>query len=122
MRMTALAQLIVDALQGTEPSVADVTFSETYLLDIGGLSFEIVGSGPAHTPCDGVVWVAARDTNFTGDIVFVERILGAWATRVQSPTGLTHSWRWRRRAPPMSCRVMAGPRRWNAPAPTPKNT
>ncbi len=76
MQMTGLAQLIGDALEGTEPVYADVTFAKTYTLDVGGLSFEIVHPGPAHTPGDAFVWVPDRDTVFTGDIVYVERVLG----------------------------------------------
>lgn len=76
MQMTALAQLIGDALKGTEPSFADITFSDSYTLDVGGVRFEIVHSGAAHTPGDSYVWVPAKDTVFTGDIVYVERILG----------------------------------------------
>jgi len=76
MQMTALSQLIGDALEGTEPSFADITFSDAYTLEVGGLRFEIVHPGPAHTPGDSFVWVPARDTVFTGDIVYVERILG----------------------------------------------
>ncbi|NNU81678.1 MBL fold metallo-hydrolase [Halovulum dunhuangense] len=76
MQMTALSQLIGDALDGTEPSFADVTFAGAHSLEIGGLTFEIVHPAPAHTPGDSLVWVPARDTVFTGDIVYVERILG----------------------------------------------
>ena len=76
MQMTILAQLIGDTLTGTEPAHADVTFSDTYTLDVGGLRFEVVHSGSAHTPGDSFVWVPERDTVFSGDIVYVERILG----------------------------------------------
>jgi len=76
MQMTVLAQLIGDVLEGTDPALADVTFSETYTLDVGGLRFEIVHPGPAHTPGDSFVWVPDRNTVFTGDIVYVGRILG----------------------------------------------
>ncbi len=76
MQMTALSRLIGDALDGTEPSFADATFSHAYTLEVGGLRFEIVHAGPAHTPGDSLVWVPERDTVFAGDIVYVERILG----------------------------------------------
>ncbi|MCC1491464.1 MBL fold metallo-hydrolase [Cognatishimia sp. F0-27] len=85
MQMTMLAQLIGDALEGTAPSVADVTFRDAHSLDVGGLRFEIVHPGPAHTPGDSFVWVPARDTVFTGDIVYVERILG-----VGEQSSITH--------------------------------
>ncbi|MCA1300812.1 MBL fold metallo-hydrolase [Stappia indica] len=85
MQMTGLTQLIGATLEGTEPSFADVTFSDAYTLDVGGLIFEIVHPGPAHTPGDSFVWVPARDTVFTGDIVYVERILG-----VGEQSSITH--------------------------------
>lgn len=76
MQMTGLTQLIGEALEGTEASFAEVTFSDAYTLEVGGLTFEIVHPGPAHTPGDSFIWVPDRDTVFTGDIVYVERILG----------------------------------------------
>ena len=85
MQMTGLTQLIGAALEGTEPSFADVTFSDAHALDVGGLIFEIVHPGPAHTPGDCFVWVPERDTVFTGDIVYVERILG-----VGDQSSITH--------------------------------
>jgi glyoxylase-like metal-dependent hydrolase (beta-lactamase superfamily II) len=81
-----MAQLLGDALEGTEPSHADVTFETDYTLDFGGLSFEIMHRGPAHTLGDSFVWLAERDVMFTGDIVFVERILG------NGPARNTRSW------------------------------
>ena len=85
MQMTGLAQLIGGALEGTEPSFADVIFADAYTLDLGELRFEIAHPGPAHTPGDSFVWVPARDTVFTGDIVYVERILG-----VGDQSSITH--------------------------------
>jgi glyoxylase-like metal-dependent hydrolase (beta-lactamase superfamily II) len=76
MQITALAHLLGDALDGTEPSYADVTFEADYALEVGGVNFEIVHPGAAHTPGDSFVWVPERDVVFTGDIVYVERILG----------------------------------------------
>jgi len=76
VQMTALTQFLGAALDGTEPSYADVTFADSYTLDLGGLTFEIVHPGAAHTPGDSFVWVPQKRTVFTGDIVYVERILG----------------------------------------------
>lgn len=75
-QMTALAQFLGDGLEQTEPAHADVTFETDYTLDVGGLSFEIMHRGQAHTPGDSFVWLDERDVMFTGDIVYVERILG----------------------------------------------
>lgn len=74
--MSALAQFLGNELERTEPSYADVTFESDYTLDIGGLSFEIMHRGPAHTPGDSFVWLDEREVMFTGDIVYVDRILG----------------------------------------------
>lgn len=75
-QMSLLAQLIGDGLAGTEPVHADVTFDSDHMLELGGVTFQIMHRGPAHTPGDSLVWVASHDTMFTGDIVYVERILG----------------------------------------------
>ncbi len=76
LQLTGLSQFIGDGLVGTEPSYADVTFVNDYLLEFGGLTFEIMHPGQAHTPGDSFVWLKEKDTVFTGDIVYVERILG----------------------------------------------
>lgn len=75
-QLTALSQFLGDELSGTEPAYANVTFADTYTLEIGGLTFEIIHAGQAHTPGDSFVWLDEKDTVFTGDIVYVERILG----------------------------------------------
>lgn len=75
-QMTALSQFLGEELAGTEPVYADVTFTDDYTLELGGLTFEIVHAGHAHTPGDSFVWLDQKDTVFTGDIVYVERILG----------------------------------------------
>ncbi|MEF2554569.1 MBL fold metallo-hydrolase [Aurantimonas sp. A2-1-M11] len=85
-QMSALAQFLGKGLEGTEPSYADVTFESDYTLDFGGLSFEIMQRGSAHTPGDAFVWLDERDVMFTGDIVYVERILG------NGPAGNIKSW------------------------------
>ncbi len=76
MQFTMLGRLLGAALAGTAPAYADVTFATSYRLKVGGLVIEVRYAGPAHTPGDAFVWVAAKKTVFTGDIVFVERLLG----------------------------------------------
>ena len=76
VQLSMLAQLIGDGLDGTEPAFADVTFDSDYRFDLGGVRFDIRHRGGAHTPGDAYVLVPARDTVFTGDIVYVGRILG----------------------------------------------
>ncbi len=76
MQMTMLSQLVGDGLDGTEPAYADVVFADAYDLDLGGRHIEIRHPGPAHTPGDSFVWLPAERVVFTGDIVFVGRVLG----------------------------------------------
>ena len=84
--LIALSQFLGDGLDGTEPAYADVTFDTDYTLEIGGFSFEIMHRGAAHTPGDSFVWLDERDVMFTGDIVYVDRILG------NGPARDTDSW------------------------------
>lgn len=76
LQMTALGMLLGSELAGTEPAYADVTFEDRHVLEVGGIRFEIVHPGPAHTPGDSFVWLPQKKTVFTGDIVYVERLLG----------------------------------------------
>jgi len=75
-QLGALSQFLGPEFAGTEPSYADVTFSDRYTLELGGQKFEITHAGQAHTPGDSFVWLDGKDTVFTGDIVYVERVLG----------------------------------------------
>jgi glyoxylase-like metal-dependent hydrolase (beta-lactamase superfamily II) len=84
--MSALSLFLGDGLGGTDPAFADVSFDTDYTLALGGLTFEIMHRGPAHTPGDSFVWLAQRDVMFTGDIVYVDRILG------NGPARDTDSW------------------------------
>lgn len=76
MQMTMLSVLLKDTLDGTEPSTANETFDVLHKFTLGGLGIEIHHHGAAHTPGDSFVWVPSKQTVFTGDIVYVERILG----------------------------------------------
>lgn len=76
MQLSMLAQLIKDALHGTAPTYADIVFDKAHEFELGGVKIAIRHEGQAHTPGDSFVWVASKKTVFTGDIVYVERILG----------------------------------------------
>jgi len=77
MQMTGLSQLIgADGLDGTVPSHADISFATDYTLEVGGQSFQIMHRGQAHTPGDAFVWLESASTMFTGDLVYIDRILG----------------------------------------------
>lgn len=72
----------LDALVGkkevklTEAAYAEKTFKSKYAFELGGIKFEIHHVGQAHTPGDSFIWLPQSKVMFTGDIVYIERILG----------------------------------------------
>lgn len=79
MQMTALATLVgPEGVDGTTPRHADTTFDDRYSFTLGGVDFELI-HGAAHTPGEATVWLPAQSTAFTGDLVYVERMLGVMA-------------------------------------------
>ena len=72
-----LANLVgEEIIQDTDAVYADTSFAEKYEFELGGVIFEIHHSGQAHTPGDSFVWLPQKKVMFTGDIVYVERMLG----------------------------------------------
>lgn len=76
LQLSILDQLVGAALGDTEPVYADVTFSEAHEIDMGGRRIEIRHPAAAHTPGDSFVWLPEERVVFTGDIVYVGRVLG----------------------------------------------
>jgi glyoxylase-like metal-dependent hydrolase (beta-lactamase superfamily II) len=73
----ALAErFLKDKFAGTEPVYPGVTFKERYTLPVKGERIELIYTGGAHTPGDILVWLPQRSIVFTGDAVFVQRLLG----------------------------------------------
>jgi len=73
----SLGNLIGDAgLEGTDSVFADETFDEEIRFEIGGVEFELRHVGPAHTPGDSLVWLPRQRIVFTGDVVYIGRMLG----------------------------------------------
>ncbi len=73
----SLEKYLGDALAGTRPARADITFDTDYTLEFGGETIRIIHPETGgHTPGDSFVWLADKSVMFTGDIVFSERMLG----------------------------------------------
>ena len=76
-QLTGLEFLIgKDGLAGTDTVHADQTFDETLELTVGGREIHLHHTGAAHTPGDAFVWLPKDRVVFTGDIVYLERLLG----------------------------------------------
>lgn len=63
-------------IKGTDAVYADKTFKQKLDFKLGNTLFNIRHSGQAHTPGDSFVWLPQKEVMFTGDIVYVERMLG----------------------------------------------
>ena len=75
--LKANAPVLKDKMAGTEIVLptrwlqdADTT------LNLGGTTLQVVHRGGGHTPGDSMVWLPQSGVVFTGDVVYVDRILG----------------------------------------------
>jgi glyoxylase-like metal-dependent hydrolase (beta-lactamase superfamily II) len=76
-QMFMLGNLIgVEALEGTEPVYATGAFDDKQSFELGGVRFELLRVGPAHTPGDTLVWLPQQRIVFTGDVAYVGRLPG----------------------------------------------
>jgi glyoxylase-like metal-dependent hydrolase (beta-lactamase superfamily II) len=55
-------------------------------LNLGGVAVQVVHRGGGHTPGDSMVWLPQSGVVFTGDVVYVDRILGL------HPVSKTKTW------------------------------
>lgn len=68
-----------DGLSGTKSVFADEVFTGEKTFNEGGVYFELKEVGPAHTPGDSIVWLPKEKVLFSGDVVYVGRMLGVIA-------------------------------------------
>ncbi|KPJ87488.1 MAG: hypothetical protein AMJ53_18070 [Gammaproteobacteria bacterium SG8_11] len=67
------------AMEGTVDSYADIQFDQRYELTLGGIPFEVVHPGAAHSPGDAYVWLPVQKVVFSGDIIYMDRLLSLMA-------------------------------------------
>lgn len=71
------AEVGAAAMDGTAPTLPTRWLSgNDARLELGGVAFEFRHRGGAHTPGDTMVWLPQKNLLFTGDVVFVDRMLG----------------------------------------------
>jgi glyoxylase-like metal-dependent hydrolase (beta-lactamase superfamily II) len=76
-QINALSAMVgEECVDGTQPVYADESFDDQYEVTLGGTSLVLRSVGPAHTPGDTVVWMPKEKVLFSGDVIFVERMLG----------------------------------------------
>jgi len=62
-------------MAGTREAHADRTFVDKLEITVGDVQFHLRHVGPAHTPGDTLVWLPRPKVVFSGDVVYVERML-----------------------------------------------
>jgi glyoxylase-like metal-dependent hydrolase (beta-lactamase superfamily II) len=86
MELEALRETSRDKLAGTEMVYPTKLFDQSETLKLGGEEIQILYFGGGHTPGDSVVWLPKSRVLFSGDVVFVDRMLGVL------PFGSTRDW------------------------------
>jgi glyoxylase-like metal-dependent hydrolase (beta-lactamase superfamily II) len=75
--LQALRAVLGTKADGTVPTMPTRFVSGSdERLDLGDVVLELKHRGGAHTPGDMMVWLPQRGVLFTGDVVYVERLLG----------------------------------------------
>lgn len=79
-QLIRLDQLIgEEGLKGTEPYYADERFTSNKVIILGNTRIELHHAGHAHTPGDSFVWLPQQQILFSGDIIYMDRMLGVGA-------------------------------------------
>lgn len=75
--LAALRPELKEKLEGTVPTLPTRWLSgQDETLNLGGMAIEVKHRGGAHTPGDLMVWLPQQRVVFSGDIVYVDRMLG----------------------------------------------
>jgi glyoxylase-like metal-dependent hydrolase (beta-lactamase superfamily II) len=85
--MKANAPVLKEKMDGTEPVLPNRWLKDADTkLDLGGVAVQLVHRGGGHTPGDTLVWLPQSGVVFSGDVVYVDRILGL------HPVSKTRTW------------------------------
>jgi glyoxylase-like metal-dependent hydrolase (beta-lactamase superfamily II) len=83
----ALRAALGDGVDGTVPTLPERWIQGAdERVDLGGVTFEFKHRGGAHTPGDMLVWLPQARVLFSGDVVYVDRLLGV------IPVSRTSTW------------------------------
>lgn len=76
MQIEALRADLKERLKGTRPVYPDRLFEQRETLRLGGSEIHLLFFHGGHTPGDSVVWLPKQKILFSGDLVYVDRMLG----------------------------------------------
>ena len=85
--LKANAPVLKEKMDGTEAVLPTRWLKDAdTMLDLGGVAVQVVHRHGGHTPGDSLVWLPQSGVVFTGDVVYVDRILGL------HPVSKTKTW------------------------------
>jgi len=85
--LAGLKDTLTDRAEGTVPTLPTRYIGESSSrLELGGVVFQFEHRNGAHTPGDMMVWIPQKNVLFTGDVVYVKRLLGV------IPVSSTKNW------------------------------
>jgi glyoxylase-like metal-dependent hydrolase (beta-lactamase superfamily II) len=85
--LRANAPVLKEKMDGTVPVLPTRWLKDAdTMLNLGGVAVQVVHRGGGHTPGDSMVWLPQSGVVFTGDVVYVDRILGL------HPVSKTKTW------------------------------
>lgn len=76
MQLEGLAGVLQERAAGTQPVLPTRTFETHEVLRLGGREIHLQYFRGGHTPGDSVVWLPDVGVLFSGDLVYVDRLLG----------------------------------------------
>ncbi len=76
MHVQGLARELKDKIAGTEVVLPTRTFGKKEVLTLGGREIHLLFFHGGHTPGDSVVWLPRDGVLFSGDLIYVDRLLG----------------------------------------------
>ena len=71
----AMKKVLKEKSAGTKVVMPDKTFKDKMVINMGGVTFELLNLGPAHSPGDILVWLPQKRFVISGDIAFHQRML-----------------------------------------------
>ena len=80
-------KVLKERLDGTRPTLpARFVTAQDSTIDMGGVLIELKHRQGGHTPGDTLVWLPQKNVLFSGDVVYVDRVLGL------HPVSRTKTW------------------------------
>ncbi len=75
-QLAGLKRDLKERSDGTVITLPDQSFDQEKTLKLGGTELRIIHTFGGHTPGDSVVWLPQSRVLFSGDLVYVDRLLG----------------------------------------------